>query len=141
MLWDRSYEMGIKEIDEQHFRWLQITEKLLDSLIDGSLKTGVYGIFDELFDYTNYHFSYEEDVLAANHYPDLEKHKDLHRELVVRLRDIRTRLINSNYQESTGVVSGEIIELVDLCRAWLIEHIEQEDKACVAYLRPPKCCR
>lgn len=135
MLWDKSYELGIKEVDDQHLQWLLITEKLLDALVIGNVKSNIDSVFDELFEYTSYHFSYEEDLLAANSYPQLEHHKALHADLVSCLKGIRSRMVDSNYQHSDETITSEVVELVGLCQRWLIEHIEREDRKCVDYLR------
>lgn len=127
-----KYSIGIDEMDNQHARWIQLIEEFR-SVASGHLleQAGIRAAqhaLEELVKYTQYHFSSEEQFIAARNYPDLEAHKQKHRELeaeVLRLLDeIRTHKTNATPLKLNLFVT-----------IWLMEHIMTEDNKYARFIR------
>jgi hemerythrin len=78
---------------------------------------------DGLTAYANEHFRREEDVMSLLGYDGLSQHREAHRMLRVRLREIR-----GDIEGKAGVASPrEIDRLIELLRAWLLDHVLKDD--------------
>ena len=124
--WNEEFSVGIDSIDRQHTHMLGLINKI-DALIQ---EGGGYEQFaptlNELIDYTNQHFEYEEKLLDDNHCPDIDRHKRSH----VRLRDEL-----SKWQEKVANAGPEEMrELMLFLRIWFPGHILNVDKKDADYL-------
>lgn len=118
--WKSTYGIGHKEIDKQHQKLVNMINHLLRSLSDGPVNREVGAVLTELVNYTKYHFQTEENLMAQIGYPDLNRHQGLHKSLVQQVVNILTDL-----KENKEVTA---LQLIDLLKRWLVDHILQEDK-------------
>lgn len=81
---------------------------------------------EDLIDYTQSHFSFEENLLMQVNYQYLPSHKGIHDLFVKRLNDYRQRF-----------EKGEAVEndLYRLLSKWLINHIQHDDQDYVDAVR------
>ncbi len=124
MIIDPKYSIGIEKMDAQHARWIQLIDEFRAAASGHLLeRAGIMAArraLDELLKYTRSHFASEEEFIAAHHYPDLEAHKQKHRELesvVVKLQDE----MRAHQTGSTPLKLNLFITV------WLMEHIMNED--------------
>ena len=118
IIWDKKLETGIEVIDAQHQRIveyindLEIAKMKLD-------KKMVNDIIEQLIDYTQSHFGFEEEMLEEAGYKFLKPHKKVHELFIRRVTDITMR-----------AAKGEDIvdELHSMLSKWLINHISNEDR-------------
>ncbi|MET0005724.1 MAG: hemerythrin domain-containing protein, partial [Candidatus Thiodiazotropha sp.] len=82
--WDKNFETGITLIDEQHQKLVQILNHLAVHLANRSSKKILNEVFDELFDYAEYHFKAEEDVWRKHLLNDesLNSHEKTHKSFI-----------------------------------------------------------
>ena len=66
--WTKEYELGIKEIDNQHKGLVIIINELFELMSQGKAKAKMNEIFDHLTDYTKKHFKDEERIMFLNNY-------------------------------------------------------------------------
>ncbi len=118
MLWNKNYEIGVSEVDNQHKKLFGIIEKMENALKEGRIDQEVGAIFKELVDYTKYHFKSEEEVMKKYGYPHLEKHKKLHAQLINEIKKLLLQL-----KEGKAVT----IELFKLVKTWIVNHVLKED--------------
>lgn len=121
--WNENYETGIREIDVQHRKLIDIGAKLEDMLHAGdSLDYYDYILetIEELKDYTEYHFSYEEKRMEETGYPELEMHRMEHLYFIKRINKVSTEDIDSHQV-------GIIMETLQFLAKWLFSHILKED--------------
>ena len=117
--WKDDYSIGIKTIDEQHKKLIEIAGKLEDMLHTGeSLDYYDYIIeaINELKEYTEYHFRYEEEKLKEFNYPELEEHRIQHLYFVNRIGKLAMKDIDNDQLE---VIS----ETLDFLARWFFSHI------------------
>ena len=76
-------------------------------------------LLDELVDYTLSHFAFEESLMEESGYAYINAHKKVHQLFVKRVADYQQRFkMNEDIAE----------ELINTLRAWLINHIRNDDK-------------
>ncbi|MBL8429187.1 MAG: bacteriohemerythrin [Dechloromonas sp.] len=118
ILWDSKLDTGIDVIDAQHKRIveyindLEIAKMKLD-------KKMVNDIIEQLIDYTQSHFGFEEEMLEEAGYKFLKPHKKVHELFIRRVTDFTLRSAR-----------GEDIvdELHSMLSKWLLNHIANEDR-------------
>lgn len=124
--WTESMSVGNQHIDEQHMILIDTINQLAsaDSQNDRPV---VAIIIDELLSYAAFHFHYEEQLIEAAGYPELESHRRIHRGFVKRANELREEF---TYHRKRRL--GEHI----LCflRDWLREHILGEDRLYCPYI-------
>lgn len=125
MEWTQSYNIGIEVIDHQH-------RQILDyiNILEEVRKTGDHSkikeVLDDLIDYTQSHFSFEENLLEQVHYQYLPSHRGIHALFVKKLNDYRQRFERGESVEN---------DLYRLLSKWLINHIQHDDQDYVDAVR------
>ncbi|MGD1502860.1 GGDEF domain-containing protein [Vibrio harveyi] len=120
--WNHNFETGMKKIDEQHYHLFLLVNKLANTLIyDDQIE--VDGVFSELKDYAQYHFSYEESVWNEYFSDDIwnDEHKKSHASFVDEVIKIQADSKDLNWQES-------IEHILQFLVRWLVFHIIGDDK-------------
>ncbi len=122
--WKDRYALGIPEIDRQHGKLFEIGTKVYDlALLNDSYDhyDEIMGVLQELLDYTEYHFNYEEELMKTHNYDGIEQqHKD-HSFYVLKIKSISSKDIDENQQKTT-------IEIVDFLSDWISSHILLSDR-------------
>lgn len=116
--WTNDLNTGIPVIDNQHQRIVAYINKL-DHAQKHHSREEVGEILDELVDYTLSHFAFEESLMEESGYTFINAHKKVHQLFVKRVADYQQRF-----------KMGESIEeeLMHTLRAWLINHIKNDDQ-------------
>jgi hemerythrin-like metal-binding protein len=89
--WRSSFDCGHPVIDMQHRELFNISNELINSVLDRKPKIETEFMLHELIEHIKDHFSTEEDVLVRTRYPLLAEHRDIHRMLLERARDLQER--------------------------------------------------
>ena len=115
--WTSNLDTGIDVIDKQHKRIVEYINKLDDARTTHSAEE-VHLVLDELVDYTLSHFTFEESLMEEAGYPFINAHKKVHQLFVKRIGEYVQRF-----------KMGEDIadELLNTLKAWLINHIRNDD--------------
>ena len=128
--WQSSYSIGIKLIDEQHMKLIDLTNKLFNSCMSGNERTKSDSIFlsiiHEIKDYTDYHFSTEERIMQKINYPEYKIHKQEHWTFV---RKVLKKVEEFNFGKINTPLS-----LAYYLRDWVLHHIAVNDKKLGNYL-------
>ncbi len=117
--WEEKYSVGFDIIDGQHMKLFGLLNKLSESIENHTDQMIVVSVLNELTDYTDYHFTAEEDVMEKSGYPDLPNHKLMHQALMEKVNDYRNSFFVG------GDVSAR--DILDLLSDWLTNHILKED--------------
>jgi hemerythrin-like metal-binding protein len=123
--WSEKFETHIEVIDTQHKNLVDILNKLCLAVNDHELsQNSLDEILKELVDYSIYHFTDEESLMAKHKVS--EKHVMLHKmEHHSFTYDIE-RMCNYFSSETSAMEVGE--NLVQFITAWLTYHILGMDK-------------
>lgn len=116
--WDKKLDTGIEVIDAQHQRLVGYLNDLEIAKDKGDQHL-VGEVIEQLIDYTQSHFGFEEAMLEEAGYKFLKPHKKVHELFIKRVTDFTIR-----------AAKGENIadELHSVLVKWLMNHIANEDK-------------
>jgi hemerythrin-like metal-binding protein len=120
LAWDSDYSIGVEAIDEQHRRLFDISNRFYDAWRVRAGRAALCRIFDELLEYTRYHFAEEERLMQQIGYPGLPQHRRAHEELVELVGRFRGQL-----ESGTPGVETEALEFV---KTWLNIHVLEDDR-------------
>ncbi len=120
IVWRDSYKIGVDQIDAQHKKLLLIINDLYEAHKRGTSQTMIIKILNELVEYTNYHFTIEEDLFKQYDYPQKDIHLDEHRYFVGRIAELQQESKKGNLLLS--------LKTIDFLKDWTINHILGTDK-------------
>ena len=89
--------LQIEEIDKQHKRLFEIGARVYDlTLMDSAYDRydEIMTVIQELLDYTQYHFKYEEEMLEKHNYQRLPVHIKEHNYFVAKIKSLLARDID-----------------------------------------------
>lgn len=129
-IWQDFYETGIKDVDLQHHKLVDLINEFGDLLSKDTLKySDINSIFKELVDYTLFHFTDEEEgmIEAGIDKRHIDLHKKEHRLFVNEVTSLY-----QNISEEDIATSRHLLEfLVN----WLAFHILGEDQVMAQQIR------
>ncbi len=126
-VWDDKYAVGIKEIDEQHKKLVELINDLNEAIYTGQGCQKLETVFKEVIDYTITHFSFEEDLLRSNDYPDIMAHEKKHKELTKEAMDLQEQFEGGNFLIT--------MQVMNFLKDWLVTHILEIDKKYETFLK------
>lgn len=128
-LWEeKKLRMELKEIDDQHKQLVMILQQTNDLQYTGAQRKKIYIpiIIKKLFYYSQFHFSYEEEHMSKNGYPDIGEHKILHKNFINDILDFAKK-----FAAGRADLTDEIVLFL---KDWTINHILADDKNYKNYL-------
>src|SRR5690349_10560035 len=81
IMWGPKLCVGIKDIDDQHKKLVEIVNKLNDAMVAGHGREVIGPTLGELIRYTQRHFADEERLMARHQYEHTVEHKAQHAKL------------------------------------------------------------
>lgn len=115
--WNAKLDTGIDVIDAQHRRIVDYVNQLEEARLSGDRRR-VGDVIEQLVDYTQSHFSFEETMMEQAGYKFLKPHQKVHELFIRRVNTYTVR-----------AAKGEDIaeELQSTLTTWLLNHIASED--------------
>lgn len=117
MKWVPEYNTGIDVIDDQHKRILEFINEI-DEIEHLSNRARLKEILDNIIDYTQSHFTFEESLQEEAGYKYRVPHKRVHDLFIKRIEAYRDRF------EAGHSIEHELHEVLS---KWLINHIQHDD--------------
>jgi len=121
IIWNDSYSVGNKELDEHHKRLFSILNEACDACAHGNFKAFSL-ILDKLLDYVLYHFEAEENYMKSIKYPEIEAHQIEHQQFTEKLIGYHRMVLDNN-----EFYSLKLVDLTITTYEWLCEHILIKD--------------
>lgn len=121
--WKDDYKVDVSEIDSQHKKLFEIGGRISELMgLDDEYDhyDEIKEIFEELKDYTAYHFGYEEKLMEKYGYKDLDAHKIEHAFMVKKIN----KLEKKDFDEDQRGIS---LDLVSFVSDWITGHILNTD--------------
>ncbi len=122
-----QYEIGIKEVDQQHKKLFEMLSKLHTAIVNGEEQSTLATILDDLIEYTVYHFQSEEELLLKHGCPDYNKQKSAHDKLTVQAVELQQQ-----FHDGSATIS---FELLDFLHDWLVEHTTGLDRKMIPFMK------
>jgi hemerythrin len=116
--WKSSYSVGVKELDIQHQKLLNLINELdqfLDNRQEASSKTRCFAALNALVKYAETHFSAEEGYLSKYTYPKYDLQKADHENFL--------ETVFSMYAKFEKDDSYSLNEIINYLRDWYTLHI------------------
>ena len=120
--WDDSLSVGVVLIDDQHKMLIQKLKDLSDAFRMGHEEDKIITTLEFMIDYTDFHFTAEEEHMAAHDYPGLEEQKKQHQEF----KAILNHIVEDFKEEGPTKALATSINVFLL--NWLINHIKGSDR-------------
>ncbi|ARU54191.1 hemerythrin HHE cation binding protein [Oleiphilus messinensis] len=126
--WQPAYATGIPKIDQQHKRLVAMINELDDAVHNHASPDHMRAIFEDLFEYTRYHFQMEESLMEEFTYDTActERHKAQHQRFVNELTSV------AESASFATKADGQII--LAFLTNWLINHICKVDRKLADHL-------
>ena len=83
-----NYLVGLPAIDDDHRRLVQTINRIGAEIEEASYELCVV-LFNDLEAAAAAHFAREEEMLDRLQYPEIERHREYHAELIRRLRELQ----------------------------------------------------
>ncbi len=125
--WTDDLSVGIDLIDNQHQKWIEHYNNAVEAIDAKHEVAQISSSLGFLSDYTETHFSTEEQAMAESNYPELEEHKAKHDALRKTLADMSEEFIEDG---ATDILAESVETFLG---NWLIKHIEEVDMRFAAF--------
>jgi len=116
--WNDSLSVHNHKMDNQHKQLINYIDNFYTVADSGDLKACVKS-FDNIVSFTTYHFRDEERMLEKANYPQLERHKMIHQQLVEQVTDLGKRLAEGQKNAPSDIKV--------FLKNWLTAHIKGID--------------
>lgn len=120
---------GNELIDSQHKELIDRINKLLDSCEENNASSVAVKTLDFLSDYTDFHFSAEEDLQKDVSYPGYTQHKAQHDGFKKTIDELHEML-----QEEEGPSPAFVEKVEENVIKWFYTHIEGFDRSVAEYI-------
>jgi hemerythrin len=122
--------VGFEQLDAERKHLVSLINRMFDLVSETSGSDNVPfagGILVEIAEYTNVHFEHEERVLASVQYPDLNKHRAIHRSLQSKTLEMQQRFDRRPTYDDAK-------DILHFLKDWWTTHINSTDVAYVPHL-------
>ena len=126
LAWKDEYSVGIDSIDQQHKKLINLINQLQTAVKYSTGEEFEREALDELVDYTKTHFSYEENMMEQNGYPDFEPHKAQHVKMIKKVEEVL-----AEYEKDSDTAMENALSFL---KEWLINHINGTDKEYTSFM-------
>jgi len=123
ILFDETHHVGVLEIDEQHRELVRLVNRLNGAIKNKEGDASTLGLYDELLEFTAFHFATEHRLMEECGYPELIHHDLEHTHLLEEAQRYKSRLTEG----------GDLLALQSI-KDWLLNHIQFADKPMASYL-------
>lgn len=118
--WRGEFSVGIETIDTDHKFLVSLINQLEEAVAEGQGKDAVGTVLNALYDFTEYHFSREEHMMAACGYPDIDTHILQHQAMKAQVMEVRDNFL-------TGQTDGIDRAVLEFLENWMGNHIVCQD--------------
>lgn len=119
---------GNEMIDSQHKELIERMNKLLESCEQSNEKAVAVKTLDYLSDYTDFHFSAEEQLQREIEYPGISKHMEQHAAFRQTIKELEEML-----EEEEGPSNAFVEKVQENIVNWFYTHIEGFDRSVAEY--------
>jgi len=121
-----SYSVGAEQFDNEHRKLVELINRMFVIVRNNDDIMAISDAVTRLIDYTEFHFTSEEEAMKEIGFPDLAAHKQQHAEPVREVTTFQQRLLTDD-----GAIAPELYSFL---RDWLLTHIMNEDKKYARYI-------
>jgi hemerythrin len=125
--WDDTMSLGVASLDRQHQQIIGMVNDLHHGMRTGHSRERLGAVLDRMELYVGKHFQYEQILLKMTQFPEAEKHRQMHDDLINEFKQIK---------KQHGAIASEELTLktLDLLIMWVVNHIMGDDRKCAQHL-------
>lgn len=128
--WLSFYETGNEEIDNQHKKLISLVNEMFEAISKDNSFSSSKKIVMDLVDYTDYHFTEEEELFIKYKYPAAEGHLLQHKNFVDKIWEFKNSIENESKLVNMNIFT--------FLRDWLHNHIVKSDKEYAKFFKKIK---
>jgi hemerythrin-like metal-binding protein len=125
--WKESYNLNINKIDSQHQKLIDLLNDIYDAMSENKTAEQMQSFIRQLSEYTQNHFTTEENLLSKHAYPDLKEHRKAHLFFIGKIDEFKSRFGTIDFALS--------IDLAKFLKDWFLNHICVTDKKYAPFLK------
>lgn len=118
--WSPNLSVNVKIIDEQHKRFVKLLDDFYQAILDGRADKEISKTFEELGNYSKFHFATEEKYFDEFNFDGSDEHKAEHKNFIAKVAGMESKIKDGEEKMST--------ELIDFLEDWLVNHVNGLDK-------------
>ena len=119
LVWKDEYSVGVKELDKQHEKLLDLINRLYEENPDKSLDDCFWHL-NTMIKYAELHFTTEENLMEKYGYEGLEIQQNEHDSFTMKVF-----ALNEELAQEKGDIYSDIIVFL---KEWYVSHILGTDK-------------
>ncbi len=131
IIWRKEMSVNNDAIDHDHHFMVNFLNTVELALQTPQEKDILLEVFEQLYDYSVYHFRREESIQRKIEYPSSLKHKSSHANLLKQLEELKLKIKKSKSSEE---ITKQADEINIFLKGWLINHVLNEDFLLKPYL-------
>lgn len=120
IIWTHQFSIGDNNIDKEHQVLIEIINDLIELVELDKGREEFTIILSKMTDYSLAHFKKEENFMRRFSYPELEKHRNYHRDYIYKVAMFNSEFLKVNPPDP--------IEIIDFLEKWWKYHILTIDK-------------
>lgn len=124
--WSDNLSVGVKAMDDEHKRLVQLVDELDDAMREGKGREVLRKVFDGLITYTATHFKHEQQLMRDNGFPGYDEHACKHDAMTQQVFSLQRQL-----RENQITIT---MKTMNFLTDWLVKHIQGTDKQYGIYL-------
>ena len=121
IIFDKSMEVGVKLIDEQHKELISQLNAFVSMGAKSYDRAETTKMLGSLGNYIRKHFSDEQNLHLKTAYPDAALHKEQHKIYIREFEELR-----KEYNEH-GISTAFTLKLTNSIIGWIVRHIKSDD--------------
>ncbi len=118
--WDKSFSVGVREMDEQHVVLIDLINTFYDRIGKGERKENFSTLLHGLKEYAEMHFIVEEDYMMLFGFDGYQDHKKEHDNFLVKVEEFEAK-----FMQGELLLSYDVLSFLSL---WLVDHMKGVDK-------------
>ena len=118
--WDDKYSVGISSIDEEHKKFIDIINKVIDAKQHTDNSIEITEILNEMNKYVLTPFANEETYMIKCNYPEYDDHRKKHQDFSIKIMAFLDSVTKGDCRLAC--------ELLEHLKNWLVNHIQGTDR-------------
>lgn len=124
--WTDDLSVGHHGIDDQHKQLIDLINRYHDTLARNAARSALVADFKAIAEFAIRHFRDEEAAMTRCRYPQRERHKIIHKQLLDRVGTLGQQLVKGE--------AGIEMQIQFFLKSWLTAHIKGIDQQYSPYL-------
>lgn len=126
--WTEQLQLGIDEIDDQHFELITRVNRLIIAHHNDENKVVIEELLAFLKSYVIEHFGSEEHLQRQYHYPEYENHRKEHFSFVQMVVEFEHAFKNTHACSINGDCKNLLLDMNLKLSDWVVNHIGHSDR-------------